>query len=657
MCKEAKADRVKTDALKGGASSLPSNDSSLGPGLALLSADSLSQLPDGTQNRLETLLPDHEIELDDPSGPKELPPSVSASYDQEEDDYPQAPILGVSDIPTLRSMYRSRQLLQRDQSYAPNDSYNQMISFCYHDLTRLKVDAIVNSAKRDIQLSSGDTLNNAVHRAAGPSLAEEAKPKGRPNADRAILTGGYNLPSKHVIHTFRPRDMGQFDQLTDCYRTALKVAFDNRITTIAFPCIGTGGVGFPPRVAARIVLEEMRKYLDAHPEHRLNRIVFCVNTAADETAYMDFFPVYFPPTHGDLDEARSSVWSEDRAALAVKVLETRNQVQRVFAELNTGLSLSVAGFPQAVLSELGAIDSGLASIRRYLLWSQELSQSLQDLKLICSVMQLLSGQVTEVIELAKDHANLGQRSDKAIWDDYISDMQARHGSDLSQLLRACHYFIDCVENMITREGIEVDQMVAVRQTLERYKAKTKVGPSGEGTQDHLNEVLYTREFQRETAIRTREAVKLSQIPSVSELYKLGELEEKPTLAHPSAMFNHTVCFTREDITKLEVDIIVNSTDAAFGGMGVLNRTVLAKGGAELQDAVKAFGTCVIGDVRTTEGYLLPAKRILHVVPPNQLTRDTKDILRKVYREVLHLAVTLRATSIAFPSIGMPFSPP
>jgi O-acetyl-ADP-ribose deacetylase (regulator of RNase III) len=567
----------------------------------------------------------------------------------------KASVLDLLDIPTLRSLYRSRRLLQRDQSFAPNDSYNQIISFCYHDLTCLKVDAIVNVSNRAMQPGRQWTLNFAVHKAAGSALAKETKFKTKLK-DQAVLTGAYNLPSKHVIHIARPgysssNGMGQFNQLIDCYRRAFKVAIDHQLKTIAFPCIGTGGVGFPERVAARITLQEVREYLDAHSEHNFERIIFCVNTAGNEKAYMDFFPVYFPPTHGDLEAARSSMWSEDRAAVVIQVLDTRNQITKVFDELSQGMSLSVPDFPRGVLEEFAAIDSALASIRRYLLWSNELNKSLRDLKLICSVLQLFCGNITEIVDLAKDHASLGQRSDKSIWDDYVSDMNSRHGTDPSGLLATCRVFTEGLDNMITRDGKELDNMADIQQKLERYKVKQRGGRDAEGTQDHLNEVLYTREFQRQTMAQSRDTVKLHQIQSMSQLYKLGELEEKPTLAHPSAMFNHTVCLVRNDITKLEVDIMVNSTDMTFGGMGTLDRAVFLKGGVELREAVKAFGHCKEGDVRLTEGYLLPAKRLLHVIPPEQYRKDTKDILRKIYREVLHTAVTMQATSIALPSIG------
>jgi O-acetyl-ADP-ribose deacetylase (regulator of RNase III) len=503
--------------------------------------------------------------------------------------------------------------------------------------------------------SRGWTLNHAIHKAAGPNLARETSFLGKLK-DQAVLTGAYNLPSKHVIHVARPgysssKGMGQFNQLRDCYRRAFEVAIGYQLKTIAFPCMGTGGVGFPSRVAARIALQEVREYLDAHPNHGLERIVFCVNTAPNEKAYMDFFPVYFPPTHDDLQSARSSIWSGDRATIALQVLDTRNEIQQVSADLKLGLRLSIPFFQEKIFDSLSSIDAALTSIRRHLLWSNEPNDGLQDLKLVCTVVQLFCGSITEIIELAKDHARLGQRSDKAIWDDYISDMYGRHGMDPSRLLSMCSTFIQGLDDIITRNGGDFADMSDTRRILKLYKLKRRGGRDLAGIQDELNEALYTREFQGETIAQARDTVKLHQIQSMAQLYKLGELEEKHTLAHPSAAFNHIVCLAREDITKLDVDVMVNSTDSTYGGIGTLDRTVFSKGGEKLREAVKRFGMGAEGEVKLSEGYLLPAKHILHVVPPEQFRKDTKDVLRKIYREILHTAVTLEATSIAFPSIG------
>jgi O-acetyl-ADP-ribose deacetylase (regulator of RNase III) len=221
---------------------------------------------------------------------------ASTTYAQEETEN-KAPVLSLFEIPTLHDLYRSRKLLQRDQSFAPNDSYNRIISFCYHDLTRLKVDAIVNSANADLGKSKmATTLNNAIHEAAGPGLAEEVKFRGRIKPGETALTGGYLLPSAHIIHAARPtfqgaQHMTRLNTLTSCYHSALELALEQGFKSVAFPCIGTGGCGFPSRVAARIVLQETREFLDKHPDHPFERIVFAMNSALDDKAYMDFFPV------------------------------------------------------------------------------------------------------------------------------------------------------------------------------------------------------------------------------------------------------------------------------------------------------------------------------------------------------------------------------
>lgn len=566
--------------------------------------------------------------------------------------------LRVSDIPNLRSLYRSRRLLQRDQSFNPNDSYNQTISLIHHDLTHIRVDAIVNGANRAMKAAGGETLNTAIYQAAGPGLARESKTKGRLKND-AILTSGHKLPSKHIIHVLRPSfshksTMGSFNQLVGCYRNALDMAIKLELKTLAFPCIGTGGVGFPPRLAARTVLQDIREYLDKHPEHKLERIVFCVNSAADEMAYIDFLPVFFPPTHDDLEVARSSVWSGDRASAAHDALGARNEIQKVMWDLDMSLGDSVPNLQDDIISHFQAIDQALISIRQYLLSSNEGNFDLKDLRLLCTVMQLICGNIAETIELVNDHQDLGQQKDLSIWGDYVSTVEDMHGKGPSWLLEAFDSFAQGLNDIITKNGVTVDEnanLTELRLTLDRYKVKQRGGRDAHGTQDHFDEVLYTREFQRQTITQLREHIKLQKIPTVTQLYKLGELEEKTTLARPSIDFNDKVCLVREDITKLEVDIMVNSADEAFEGAGTLARTVFNKGGVKLQEAVQTFGKCQAGDVRLTPGYLLPAKNILHVIPPDQLRQDTKDIMRKIYREVLYNAVTLGAASIALPSIG------
>lgn len=582
--------------------------------------------------------------------------SVSITYEGEEETKSKQPILTVSDIPTLRSLYRTHRILQRDQSYAPNDVYNQTICLCNYDLTRLKVDAIVNSANSAMKITrSPETLNYAVHKAGGPALTEEAKSKGKAKPGQVKLTHGHNLPSAWVIHASRPhyshsKGMGLFNVLTECYRSALKMAANYEFKTIAFPCLGAGGCGFPPRVAARIALQEIREYLDAQPDHHFERIIFCVNSAIDEKIYLDWLAVFFPPTHGDLEVARNTTKSSAKhAAPASKVLETRARVQKLFDQLSADFSLLVPDFDEAILTELSSIDAALAAIRGFLLGPTELNRGLSDLNLICSVMNIVCGSVTKVIDQANVTTGSAPKH-QSLWHDYNTNMKATYGTEFLHFLVDCQNFVQCLADILTLDGVELEEMSGMRRRLESYEMKQD-HQDAEGVRKHLDEVLYTREFQRETVTHTREVVRLHQIPSVTRLYQIGALEEKTTLAQPSVIFNHTVCLAREDITKLEVDVLVNSTDVSFLGMGTLDRSVFKQGGSELREQIKKFGKCNVGDVKLTPGYKLPVKHILHVIPPQQYTKNGKLTLRKIYREILHTAVLMRATSIAIPSIG------
>ncbi|KAH6622381.1 hypothetical protein C7974DRAFT_398175 [Boeremia exigua] len=582
--------------------------------------------------------------------------STSMMYDDGETTHNKQAVLAVSEIPTLHSMYRSRKLLQRDQSFAPNDSYNRIISFCYYDITRMNVDAIVNSANNSLGTSKNrSTLNYHIHKAGGSKFSEEAASKGRLKPGQITLTSGHDLPCAHVIHASRPQysnnhGMRQFNVLTDCYRNTLKIALISGFKTVAFPCLGAGGCGFPPRVAARVALQEMREFLDSHPEHPFERLIFVVQSISDEKAYMDMFPVFFPPTHGDLESARSSVLSASRASLAAQVLDTRLQVQKVSQELSAEISLFAPNFPKGILEELHGIDSALASIRGFLLGSKALNRGLGDLNLLCSVTQTICGSVTELTESAKNLPFSGDRNHSSLWSDYNNHQKMAYGSDLEQFLEDCQNFAQYLDDTLTRGGVDLDEMTPVRLKLERFKAKQK-NEDAEGARGLLDEVLYARVFQRETTTETNDIVRLHQIPSVEQLYTTHKLENKPTMVRPSAVFNQMVCLVREDITKVAATVMVNSTDVTFAGMGTLDRKVFNKGGFQLREECAKFGVCKEGDVKLTSSYNLPSKHILHVVPPEQWRKNSKDVLRQIYREILYTAQSLQATSIAIPAIG------
>ena len=152
------------------------------------------------------------------------------------------------------------------------------------DITKLEVDAIVNAANRS--LLGGGGVDGAIHRAAGPGLLRECKelrrtrlPDGLPTG-RAVLTGGHDLPARHVIHTVGPVFDAVDDPaalLADAYRSSLALAEEHGLRSIAFPAISTGVYGYPFPDAVRVV----RKVLAEFPFRRVERVVLCFFSAED----------------------------------------------------------------------------------------------------------------------------------------------------------------------------------------------------------------------------------------------------------------------------------------------------------------------------------------------------------------------------------------
>jgi Predicted phosphatase homologous to the C-terminal domain of histone macroH2A1 len=142
------------------------------------------------------------------------------------------------------------------------------------DITEMDTDAIVNAANAALQLGAG--VAGAIRRKGGPKIQEECDKIGDTFVGGAVITTGGNLKARYVIHAVGPRmgEGNEDEKLKNATLNSLKVAEQNKLTSIAFPAISTGIFGFPLDRCAQIMLSTTIEYLKGKTD--INQVVFCL---------------------------------------------------------------------------------------------------------------------------------------------------------------------------------------------------------------------------------------------------------------------------------------------------------------------------------------------------------------------------------------------
>ena len=175
------------------------------------------------------------------------------------------------------------------------------------DITRLAVDAIVNAANSQMLgcfVPMHTCIDNCIHTFAGVQLRAECSRQmnqlriryGRDYEQPTavpMLTDGYNLPAKKIIHIVGPIVEGRLTKaleqdLADCYRNTLDLCAENDLRSVAFCCISTGVFRFPPERAAQIAVKTVEQWLEAHGG-AMDRVIFNVFSDKDRMIYEHLF--------------------------------------------------------------------------------------------------------------------------------------------------------------------------------------------------------------------------------------------------------------------------------------------------------------------------------------------------------------------------------
>lgn len=216
---------------------------------------------------------------------------ISNEYLEKENEFLQEElkkkaITNVQNIQTISEAIKESNLKNKDK-----------ICLWQGDITTLQIDSIVNAANSQglgCFIPCHKCIDNQINTFAGISLRLECNGIMKEKnyfleTGKTFITNGYNLPAKYVIHTVGPIIYDkvtdkEIKELRECYMNSLQIAKENKIRTIAFPCISTGEFRFPKEQASRIAIETVDRFLDENREH-FDKVVFNVYGEEDYKIY------------------------------------------------------------------------------------------------------------------------------------------------------------------------------------------------------------------------------------------------------------------------------------------------------------------------------------------------------------------------------------
>lgn len=235
-----------------------------------------------------------------------------------------------------------------------------------NDITKMRVDAIVNAANETLLGGSG--VDGAIHQASGPELLAECRTLHGCKTGQAKITKGYRLPAKFVIHTVGPvwegGSYGERDLLVSAYRSSLELALEHRCETVAFPLISSGVFGYPKDQALKVAVDTIGDFLLLH-DMTVYLVIFdkaaytiSGKLFSDIAAYIDD---RYVDEHTNSDEERRR--RQFRVLASAPMLEAEAAPAAVSGSLDEALELLDESFSQMLLRKID--EAGLTDAECY----------------------------------------------------------------------------------------------------------------------------------------------------------------------------------------------------------------------------------------------------------------------------------------------------
>ena len=235
-----------------------------------------------------------------------------------------------------------------------------------NDITKMRVDAIVNAANETLLGGSG--VDGAIHQAAGPELLAECRTLHGCKTGQAKITKGYHLPAKFVIHTVGPvwegGSYGERDLLVSAYRSSLELALEHRCETVAFPLISSGVFGYPKDQALKVAVDTIGDFLLLH-DMTVYLVIFdkaaytiSGKLFSDIAAYIDD---RYAEEHTDSDEERRR--RRFRVLASAPMLEAEAAPAAAPGSLDEALEMLDESFSQMLLRKID--EAGLTDAECY----------------------------------------------------------------------------------------------------------------------------------------------------------------------------------------------------------------------------------------------------------------------------------------------------